>query len=55
MEKQLGYQDISLKPQMCMVESRKECDTKVTLGSRVSVITTVFATADPNAFVAVMV
>ena len=32
MEKQISYQDIFLKPQKCIVDSRKECDTSVTLG-----------------------
>jgi len=33
-EKQLGYQNIFLKPQMCMVESRKQCNTGVVFGDR---------------------
>lgn len=31
-KKQLGYQNIFLKPQMCMVSSRKKCCTNITLG-----------------------
>jgi GMP reductase len=34
MEKQLGYSDISLKPQKCIVNSRSECDTSVEFGGR---------------------
>ena len=32
MEKQLGYQDIALKPQKCIVDSRKQCDTTIQWG-----------------------
>jgi len=34
MEKQIGYQDIFLQPGKCIVDSRKECDTKVRLGNK---------------------
>lgn len=34
MEKQIGYQDIFLKPEKCIVDSRKECSTKVLFGGR---------------------
>ena len=33
MEKQLGYQDISLEPQKCIVMSRRDCQTDITLGN----------------------
>lgn len=33
--KQLGYEDISLKPQKTTVNSRKECDTSVELGDEI--------------------
>jgi GMP reductase len=33
-DKQIGYQNIFLKPQMCMVESRDECNTGVVFGDR---------------------
>ncbi len=32
MEKQIGYQNIFLKPSKCIVKSRKECNTMVELG-----------------------
>jgi len=33
MERQLGYQNLFLKPKKCIVDSRKECDTTVKLGN----------------------
>jgi GMP reductase len=33
--KQLGYNDIALKPKKCIVDSRKECNTSVKIGNRV--------------------
>lgn len=33
-EKQLGYQDIFLKPRMCVVGSRKQCRTSIKFGDR---------------------
>ena len=32
--KEVGYSEISLYPKKCIVDSRKECDTSVTLGNR---------------------
>lgn len=32
--KQLSYSDISIVPQKCIVESRKECDTSISFGGR---------------------
>ena len=34
-ERKWSYEDITLKPQKCIVGSRKDCDTSVELGSRV--------------------
>lgn len=34
MERQLNYSDVFLKPHKCIVDSRKDCDTSVTLGNR---------------------
>lgn len=32
--RQLNYSDVFLKPKKCIVDSRKDCDTSVTLGNR---------------------